>query len=179
MCASTGAHRRPKALKVSGIIECRCSELSSSPLHSKYFKKKVCVCCLHVCLSVWEYQIPWNWSRRRLWAALWALGIEPKSSRRASCALSCWAVSPAPLQVLLTTEPALQPQKVRSQVHALKDLTVHLWLRLFIREPDCRQETTVVWIWDELYFNKLINTWMQWTLPVPLWWYHTTTVYFS
>ena len=33
---------------------------------------------------MWEGQILWNWSYRRLWAATWVLGIEPGSSARAA-----------------------------------------------------------------------------------------------
>ena len=46
------------------------------------------------CMSVWG-QIPWNWSYRQLWVAMWMLGIESRFSGRAACALNYWAISPA------------------------------------------------------------------------------------
>ena len=56
-------------------------------------------CFLTACISVKGYRIPWNWSYRQLWAAMWMLGIEPWSSGRAASALSCWAISPARLHL--------------------------------------------------------------------------------
>ena len=39
------------------------------------------VCAPHVCSVPMEvrggHQIPWNWSYRWFWAAMWVLGIEP------------------------------------------------------------------------------------------------------
>ena len=53
----------------------------------------MCTGVLPVCMSVWRCQIPWNW--RQLWAAMWVLGIEPRSSGRTASALNHWADSPA------------------------------------------------------------------------------------
>jgi hypothetical protein len=49
---------------------------------------------MHWCEGV--SQMPWNWSYRQVWAAMWMLGMEPKSSGRAASAL--------------IAEPTLQPQ---------------------------------------------------------------------
>ena len=53
------------------------------------------VFCLHTCLC-WGCQIPWNWTYRQVWAAMWVLGIEPGFSGRAVSVLNLWAISPAP-----------------------------------------------------------------------------------
>jgi hypothetical protein len=55
----------------------------------------LCVAVLRTCMSLWQCQKPWNWSHSQLWAALWVLGMEPRSSWRAVSALSHWAISPA------------------------------------------------------------------------------------
>ena len=38
-------------------------------------------------MSMWGCPMPWNWSHRQLWAAMWVLGSEPRSSGRAASAL--------------------------------------------------------------------------------------------
>lgn len=48
-------------------------------------------------------QILWSWDYRWLWADMWALSIEHRSSARTACALNRWAVSPAsPKRIVLT-----------------------------------------------------------------------------
>jgi hypothetical protein len=47
-----------------------------------------------VCMLVWGYQKLWNWSYWRLWAAMWLLGVEPRSSGRTASALNHWATFP-------------------------------------------------------------------------------------
>lgn len=74
----------------------------------------MCVClpsCMSVHVCTWYLWSPgqekvldsldrsYGW----LWATMWILGTKPRSSARAACALSCWAISPAPLSVLTTT----------------------------------------------------------------------------
>ena len=49
---------------------------------------------LPTCMSVWGHQIPWNWSYRRLWAAMKVLGIEPRFSGRVASAFTVWNISP-------------------------------------------------------------------------------------
>ena len=56
----------------------------------------LCVCCLHVwaphtCLARSGGQSLWNWCYRWVWAAMWVLGTEPRSSGRAASALKQWA----------------------------------------------------------------------------------------
>ena len=59
-----------------------------------------CFACMYVrlCLvhgEAWRgHQVPWNWSYRQLWAAMWVLGIEPRPFRRATNTLNCWTISP-------------------------------------------------------------------------------------
>lgn len=53
--------------------------------------------CLHE--GLWGSQVPWNWSYRPLWAAMWAPGVEPGSSGRTARVLNCWAISSAPLLI--------------------------------------------------------------------------------
>ena len=58
--------------------------------------------CLHE--RLWGCHIPWNWSYRKLWAAIWVLGVEPRSSGR-----------------VRSVEPPFQPQKpmaFKGRVHA-------------------------------------------------------------
>ena len=43
------------------------------------------LCVLVFCL--WGCRISWNWSYRQLWAAMWLLGIEPRSFGREASAL--------------------------------------------------------------------------------------------
>jgi hypothetical protein len=43
--------------------------------------------------------ISWNWNYRWLWTAVWMLGIEPWSCRRATSSLFCWAISSGPTSV--------------------------------------------------------------------------------
>jgi hypothetical protein len=50
--------------------------------------------CMYVYVRVPDP--PWNWSYRQLWDAMWMLGIELESSRRAANAFNCWAISPTP-----------------------------------------------------------------------------------
>jgi hypothetical protein len=45
-------------------------------------------------MSVWGCQVTWSWSYRQLWAVMWVLGFEPKSSGKAASVLRCWAISP-------------------------------------------------------------------------------------
>jgi hypothetical protein len=37
-----------------------------------------------------EGPVPWDWSYRALWAAMWVLEIEPRTSGRASSTLNHW-----------------------------------------------------------------------------------------
>lgn len=48
-----------------------------------------------------EHQMLWNWSCRWVWAAMWVLGIEPRSTGRAASALKHWATSPALMMMVL------------------------------------------------------------------------------
>ena len=89
----------------------------------------VCVC---VCLVLTEarkgYQISWNWSYRQVWAAIWVLGIEPKSSRKAGSALNIWDLSPVPdifLWCDLVTW-AQNPSSNLSAIQVLWDLGVRI-----------------------------------------------------
>jgi hypothetical protein len=48
--------------------------------------------------SLWRWKVGRHWviqtgGYRQLWAAMWVLGTDPKSSERAANALSCWATS--------------------------------------------------------------------------------------
>ena len=47
-----------------------------------------------VCMYVWVCCFLWNWSYRQLWATMWVLRIEPRSSGRVATALNHWAISP-------------------------------------------------------------------------------------
>ena len=47
-------------------------------------------------MCMWGCQVPWNWSYRLLWIAMWVLRTAHRSSGMAVSALNCWAVSPAP-----------------------------------------------------------------------------------
>jgi hypothetical protein len=49
------------------------------------------ICVPGVRIGCW---IPWNWNYRRVWIAIWVLGIESRSSGRAVGALNLWATSP-------------------------------------------------------------------------------------
>jgi hypothetical protein len=58
----------------------------------------ICLCTM--CIQ-WSWRSeegagsPWNWSYRWLWAAMWVLGIKPRTSARVACVLNHWAFSPA------------------------------------------------------------------------------------
>lgn len=54
------------------------------------------ICASLACLVPEEGHIIWSWSYKRLWVTIWALGIEPRSSRKAASALHRLAISPAP-----------------------------------------------------------------------------------
>ena len=74
----------------------RTTASSSLPAHSQLPLSpfwKICISCvwmisLHVGLynthngSRKEHRIPWNWSYRKLWATLWVMGTESRSSAR-------------------------------------------------------------------------------------------------
>lgn len=49
------------------------------------------------------WQILWSWDYRWLWADMWALSTEPRSSARTECALNWWAISPASRKRILLT----------------------------------------------------------------------------
>lgn len=66
--------------------------------------------CMHVFVCIFVYHMPlvpteagrglwisWNWSYSWLWAAVWMLRIDPRSSVRSEHAFNCWVVSPASL----------------------------------------------------------------------------------
>lgn len=58
--------------------------------------------CLHAWICLWRPegdQIPWDWNLRWLWAIIWVLGLEPRSSG-AELALFHWISSLAPAGVL-------------------------------------------------------------------------------
>jgi hypothetical protein len=63
----------------------------------------VCAFCLHGRKStipgwcLWKHWIPWSWSYKCLWAIMWVLGTEQRSSGRTINAVNHWAISPAPL----------------------------------------------------------------------------------
>jgi hypothetical protein len=46
------------------------------------------------------YRIPWTKRFRKLWATIWMLEIEPRSSARAASALNHQAISPVPQEAL-------------------------------------------------------------------------------
>ena len=54
-----------------------------------------CFACMYICVEGIRF-----WSDRELWAAVWMLGIEPRSSGRSASALNYWAISPAPVLLL-------------------------------------------------------------------------------
>lgn len=78
--------------------------ISTNFLFINLFLWAQCFAFMHICVpyvcSVHPGQKrvsdPWVWSHRWFWTTLWALGIEPESSRKAASALSSWAISPAP-----------------------------------------------------------------------------------
>lgn len=47
------------------------------------------------------HQFPWNWNCKWLWATMWILGIKPRSSAKATCAINHWAIGPGPQVPLL------------------------------------------------------------------------------
>lgn len=57
----------------------------------------------HVCLVTEKtrrgFHIPWNWKYIWLWAVIWLLGTEPRTSWRAISALNHKAISPAPTPI--------------------------------------------------------------------------------
>jgi hypothetical protein len=69
----------------------------------------MCVSILPVCLSIHHLCglvpiktirglcIPWDWNNNRwLWVTMWVLGTESRAAWRATTALNCVAISPAP-----------------------------------------------------------------------------------
>lgn len=54
---------------------------------------KFCTGKFALVIILWRCQVPWNWSCRQFWAAIWVMGIEPGSSGRAASALNHWATS--------------------------------------------------------------------------------------
>lgn len=61
----------------------------------------MCITCIPFRMEedIW---IPWKWSYRHLWAALWVLETESMSSIRAVHAVSLWAISPASHPLILS-----------------------------------------------------------------------------
>jgi hypothetical protein len=100
---------------------------------------RIWVFCLHICMHTvcvclvltearQGYQISCNWSYRQVWAAMWLLGIEPKSSRKAGSALNIWDLSPVPdffLWCDLVTW-AQNPSSNLSAIQVLWDLGVRI-----------------------------------------------------
>lgn len=68
----------------------------------------VCELCVRLVIVKvrWGCCIPWNWSSRWLWAAIWVLGINPRSSARTVIAFNYWANSPAPSWLVLVKNEA-------------------------------------------------------------------------
>ena len=52
--------------------------------------------CMFVHCVCTQRDQQWNWRCRWLWATMWVLGIEPKSTGRATSALSHWTILPVP-----------------------------------------------------------------------------------
>jgi hypothetical protein len=42
----------------------------------------ICIGVFPACMSVWAWCIPWTWSNRRLWSAIWLLEIEHRFSEK-------------------------------------------------------------------------------------------------
>lgn len=61
-----------------------------------------------------EHWIPCNWSYRQLWATVWLLGTEPRSSSRAANALNRWTVSSPVFKILIDEEQS------KELFHAMK-----------------------------------------------------------
>lgn len=80
--------------------------LSHSHIHRAIFKNELILQYMSVCLHVSVHYVhvntkarrgrkkPWNWSYRRLWAAIWVLGIDPGSSGKATSSLLSHLFSP-------------------------------------------------------------------------------------
>ena len=63
------------------------------------------LCTMYVCLVIMKntrYQVPWRWSYRSLWAAMWVLETEPRCSARSATGLNLWAILPAPGTLFLS-----------------------------------------------------------------------------
>jgi hypothetical protein len=55
------------------------------------------LCCIYICLPEESIRSHYRW----LWATMWLLGIELRTSGRAASALNPWAISPALINLLL------------------------------------------------------------------------------
>jgi hypothetical protein len=77
-------------------------KLHLQPTSSLFIQLFLCVWifCLHVYKCMCTCLVPTedilNWSYGRLWAVMWLLGTEPRSSARAASALNLWIISLAP-----------------------------------------------------------------------------------
>lgn len=89
--------------------------------------------------------VPWNWNHRWLWVAMWALGIKPVSSRRATSPLNRQVVSPAHITLLLPFLDGLL-RRAKLQVYGRKVLIlawqwlldhIVLWLVYLFILPVC------------------------------------------
>jgi len=56
-----------------------------------------CLHCMYACRPEEGIRSQYRW----LWATMWLLGIELRTSRRADNALNLWAISPAPIDFFL------------------------------------------------------------------------------
>lgn len=63
---------------------------------------QVCVCLVPM-EARRGYWIPWDWNYRWLWAVMWVLGVGFGSFTKATSALNCWTISPAPQNVLFVS----------------------------------------------------------------------------
>lgn len=86
----------------------------------------VCVymSALYACMTLHQKRIR---SRCRwLWATMWLLGLELRSSGRAACTLNHWAISPAPVGLLLSLKHFIV--MALYQIHLLKIFPSRWWL---------------------------------------------------
>lgn len=86
---------------------------------------------LPTCMSVWRFQIPWNW--------IWVLRLEPKSFGGAASALDCWAILPAPL-LWHSLVRSLHPRRPWSSHHGAPLLGQGHWV------PIGAYRDTVLWL---------------------------------
>lgn len=95
-----------------------------------------------------------NWSYTGLWAAMWVLELEPRTSERAACAPNCGTISPVPISVFLESPITFGSLFWLEWFQQNELVFVAGLLRLCILE--------VLFLRNRIYFKSILQTSFHW-----------------